>query len=106
MKIRDIIRNNKALENYETRIRTKSGFTRYISWNTRELTAEDGSRAGYIVVGNDITEKVLAKKEIKESEELFHGITDGASDAIALLDQNGIIRVLESGGRETVRLEF
>ena len=91
-KIRDIIRNNKALENYETRIRTKSGFTRHISWNTRELTGEDGTRAGYIVVGNDITEKVLAKKEIKESEELFHGITDGASDAIALLDQNGIIR--------------
>jgi PAS domain S-box-containing protein len=91
-KIRDIIRNNKALENYETRIRTKSGFTRQISWNTRELIGEDGTRAGYIVVGNDITDKVLAKKEIKESEELFHGIADGASDAIVLLDQNGIIR--------------
>jgi PAS domain S-box-containing protein len=91
-KIKDTIRNNKALENFETRILTRRGLARYISWNTRELTGDDGTLLGYIIVGNDITEKVLAKKEIRESEELFHGIAAGASDAIALLDQNGIIR--------------
>ncbi|PKL60612.1 MAG: hypothetical protein CVV33_01775 [Methanomicrobiales archaeon HGW-Methanomicrobiales-4] len=91
-KIKDILRNNKELENFETKILTKNGITRDISWNTRELNGEDGICIGYIIVGNDITEKVLAKKEIKESEELFHGIATGASDAIALLDENGIIR--------------
>ncbi|MFH0967053.1 MAG: PAS domain S-box protein, partial [Methanobacteriota archaeon] len=55
------------------------------------LAGEDGTSIGYIIVGNDITEKVLAKHVIKESEELFHGIATRASDAIALLDQNGFI---------------
>lgn len=90
-KIRDIIKNNKSLENFETRILTKRRLTRQISWNTRELAGEDGSSIGYIIVGHDITEKVLAKKELKESEELFHGIATAASEAIALFDQNGVI---------------
>jgi PAS domain S-box-containing protein len=90
-KIKDIILNNKDLENFETKILTKRNFTRHISWNTRELIGEDGTGIGYIIVGNDITEKVLAKRALKESEELFHDITTGASDAIVLLGQNGTI---------------
>ncbi|MFA4823860.1 MAG: PAS domain-containing protein [Methanoregula sp.] len=89
--IRDIIRNNKYLENIETHILTKRGLTRYISWNTRELTGDDNKPLGYIIVGNDITEKLLAKKELKEHEEMFRGITSSANDAIALLDRNGVI---------------
>lgn len=85
------IKSKKTLENFETTIRTKKGELRNISWNTRELAGEDGTGIGYIIVGNDITEKVLAKQAIKESEELFHGIASGASDAIALLDQKGFI---------------
>lgn len=90
-RIRDIIHNNKYLENIETRILTKRGMTRYISWNTRELVGDDKKPIGYIVVGNDVTDKLLAKKELKEHEELFHGITSATSDAIALLDRNGVI---------------
>ena len=87
--IRDIISNNKYLENIETHILTKKGLVRYISWNTRELTGEDNKPAGYIIVGNDITGKLLAKKELREHEEMFRGITSAASDAIVLLDRNG-----------------
>ena len=90
-KIKDIIRNNKELENFETKILTKGNLTRHISWNTRELIGEDGIGVGYIIVGNDITEKVLDKRAIEESEELFHSITSGASDSIVLLGQNGTI---------------
>ncbi|HUT38970.1 MAG TPA: PAS domain-containing protein [Methanoregula sp.] len=89
--IRDIISNNKYLENIETRILTKQRMIRYISWNTRELTGDDKKPIGYIIVGNDITEKLLAKKELKEHEEMFRGIASSASDAIALLDRNGVI---------------
>jgi len=89
--IRDIISNNRYLENIETHILTKQGMTRYISWNTRELAGDDNKSAGYIIVGNDITGKLLAKKELREHEEMFRGITSAASDAIALLDRNGVI---------------
>ena len=86
------MRSKKNLENFETSIRTKNGETKRISWNTQELIGEDGIGIGYIIVGNDITEKVLAKKVMRESEELFYGITTVASDAIVLLGQDGIIR--------------
>jgi PAS domain S-box-containing protein len=89
--ITDIISNNRYLENIETHILTKRGLIRYISWNTRELTGDDNKPVGYIIVGNDITDKLLAKKELKEHEEMFRGITSSASDAIALLDRNGVI---------------
>ena len=54
--IEDIIGNKKYLRNFETTIRTKSGNTRTISWNTRELYDKEGLKTGYIVLGNDITE--------------------------------------------------
>jgi PAS domain S-box-containing protein len=90
-KIVDIINNKKYLENFEANIRTKTGETRRISWNTRELTGDEGERLGYIVVGNDITVIAKAKQDLKERMELFHGITAAASDAIILLDQAGLI---------------
>jgi len=89
--IRDIITNNKYLENIETHILTKRGMTRYISWNTRELLGDDNKPTGYIIVGNDITDKLLAKKELMEHEEMFRGITTSANDAIILLERSGVI---------------
>ncbi len=65
--------------------------TRYISWNTRELTGDDNKPTGYIIVGNDITDKLLAKKELMEHEEMFRGITTSANDAIVLLERSGVI---------------
>lgn len=96
-KIRDIIRNKKALDNFETKILTKRGGLRNISWNTRELTSEDGTCRGYIVIGNDITEKVLAKKEVKEREVLFYSIAHGANDAFVLLDIKGLVKYWNQG---------
>ena len=68
-KIVDIIKSNQYLENFETRIRTKSGEERHISWNTRELTSDDGERLGYIVVGSDVTDKSRAETEIRNAKE-------------------------------------
>jgi PAS domain S-box-containing protein len=112
--IRDIISNNKYLENIETHILTKRGMRRYISWNTRELAGDDNKPIGYIIVGNDITGKLLAKKELREHEEMFRGITSAASDAIALLDRNGVIsywnpaaeRLFGAGSGSVVRQNF
>ncbi len=64
-----IIKNKNYLENFETVIRTKAGEQRNISWNTRELTSDEGERLGYIIVGNDITEKIRAKIEIQKARE-------------------------------------
>jgi PAS domain S-box-containing protein len=90
-RIVDIIQNRRYLENFETQILTKWGLIRQISWNTRELTGSDGKLLGYIAVGNDISEKVQAKREIREQAELFRGITAAASDAIVLLNHAGLI---------------
>jgi PAS domain S-box-containing protein len=74
-KIADTISNKKYLENFETRILTKSGLVKDISWNTREMTGDGGQSLGYIVVGNDITEKKQAEEQLEHyNEDLERGI--------------------------------
>jgi PAS domain S-box-containing protein len=68
-KISGIVKNNNYLKNFETRIRTKAGEERNISWNTRELTGDEGERLGYIIVGSDITDKIRVKNEIRKAKE-------------------------------------
>jgi PAS domain S-box-containing protein len=85
-KIIDIVSNKKFLENFETDIRTKSGERRRISWNTRELTGDDGERLGYIVVGNDITEQ-------RKTEAFRESIINNANVLITVLDSQGKILV-------------
>ncbi|MDO8873536.1 MAG: PAS domain S-box protein, partial [Methanoregula sp.] len=85
-KIIDIVKNKKFLENFETDIRTKTGDTRRISWNTRELTGVDGKRLGYIIVGNDITEQ-------RKAEAFRESIINNANVLITVLDSKGKILV-------------
>lgn len=68
-KIVSIIKSNNYLENFETVIHTKAGEERNISWNTRELTGDEGERLGYIIVGNDITDKIRAETETRKARE-------------------------------------
>ena len=87
-KISDIISNKKYLENFETHIRTKTGETKKLSWNTRELTDEEGIRIGFIVIGNDITEISRAKEQIKRYAEFQESLVINAKLWMMFLDKN------------------
>ncbi|MFA5396463.1 MAG: PAS domain-containing protein [Methanogenium sp.] len=85
-KIDDVIQNRQELENFETIILTKDGLNKQISWNTREILAEDGDIKGYITIGRDITEIVSLEKN-------FRTLLMNANVWIAFLDVDTRVQV-------------
>ncbi|WP_062398641.1 PAS domain S-box protein [Methanogenium cariaci] len=61
-----IIANKKDIDNFESKIISKDGSQKIISWNTRELTNGDGITLGYIMIGRDITTEKKLHAEIIE----------------------------------------
>ncbi|WP_278155411.1 PAS domain-containing protein [Methanogenium sp. S4BF] len=92
-KIDDAIQNRQNLENFETVIHTKGGKQKEISWNTREILAEDGEITGYITIGRDITEVVSLGKK-------FRTLLMNANVWIAFLDAETRVEVWNSAAEE------
>ncbi|MDE4908906.1 PAS domain-containing protein [Methanogenium marinum] len=63
-KILDIISAKKDLENFESKITTKDGMQKIISWNTRELENGNGKTLGFIMIGSDITKEKKLQTDI------------------------------------------
>jgi PAS domain S-box-containing protein len=99
-KIIDIISNKKYLENFETNIRTKAGEIKKISWNTRELTGSDGTRLGYIVIGNDITEISRAKGQVKRYAEFQESLVINAKLWMMFLDKDNKVAIWNKAAEE------
>ena len=79
-KIADIVSNQKFLENFETSILTKSRETKSISWNTRALYGEQQKPIGFIVLGEDITDRKKMEEALKKSEQKFRIVADFTYD--------------------------
>lgn len=92
-KIDDAIQNRHNLENFETIIRAKGGMQKQISWNTREILAEDGEITGYIAIGRDITEVISLGKK-------FRTLLMNANVWIAFLDAKTRVEVWNSAAEE------
>ena len=91
-KIRDIIKNNKSLGKFRNEDpHQETSYTPDIMEYPRASPGKTGPVSDILSSGMTLPRKYLAKKELKESEELFHGIATAASEAIALFDQNGVI---------------
>jgi PAS domain S-box-containing protein len=82
-KIAGILSTHKFFENLETTIRSKTGESRIILWNTKEI--EVGNVPRIITVGLDITEQ-------RKADQFRTGIIDNANILIAVLD-TGKVRV-------------
>jgi PAS domain S-box-containing protein len=83
-KITDILRTKNYFENLETTIRTRSGASRSILWNTKKIVERGLSRS--IAVGIDVTTE-------QEARAFRESIIDNAYVLIAVLDPVGIIQV-------------
>ncbi|MDO8874335.1 MAG: PAS domain S-box protein, partial [Methanoregula sp.] len=69
-------------ENFETIIRTRSGESRTILWNTKEIIRKGVSRI--VAVGQDVT-------YLKDLDAFRQSIIDNANDLITVLDSRGKI---------------
>jgi PAS domain S-box-containing protein len=83
-KITDILKTKNYFKNLETTIRTRSGESRTILWNTKKIPGENLPKT--IAVGMDITGE-------REAMAFRASIIDNAFDLIAVLGTQGTIRV-------------
>jgi PAS domain S-box-containing protein len=83
-KIAEILTTKNSFENLETIIRSRSGESRTILWNTRKIM--DAGLPGTIAVGMDVTTE-------REGRAFRESIVDNANVLIAVLDPSGKIQI-------------
>ncbi|MCJ7551330.1 MAG: PAS domain S-box protein, partial [Anaerolineae bacterium] len=86
-----IIERGGAVEGFETTIQRKDGETRIISWNSRDLMDEEGTRTGAIALGRDVTEWKRAEAALREERDFAESLVDTAQTIVLLLDTEGRI---------------
>ncbi|MFN2187424.1 MAG: PAS domain-containing protein, partial [Candidatus Promineifilaceae bacterium] len=64
----DVLDRGKEIEGAETRIKTKSGESKIMVWNSARFLNEKGDLAGSIAIGRDVTARKRAERALRESE--------------------------------------
>jgi PAS domain S-box-containing protein len=96
-----IIGEQNFFQNFDTIIRTKTGEKKAISWNTRAFPDENGVLNRYVVIGVDVTERVLAEEQNREEQRLALSVAEGHSlTEILSLGLDTVISIsdMDSGG--------
>jgi len=87
--IRNIGSNPDAYINNENENICKNGKRVWISWNNHALIEADGSKAGILSVGQDITERKRIERELQLSEQRFRSFVENANDIVFALTPEG-----------------
>jgi PAS domain S-box-containing protein len=90
-RIAGILATNNYFENFETTITTRSGASRIILWNTKEIKTPHG--IVIISVGQDIT-------QLRELNAFRDSIVENANVLIAVLDAKGTVIVWNTAAEE------
>ncbi len=75
---------------YENSFVTKMGDYIYVSVNCIPNFGDKGQVVGYYVFSNDLTERILSEKTLKESEERFKKVAESAEEWFWEVDANGL----------------
>jgi len=65
-----IINNGDVVQDMITVIISKTGEEKTISWYSKNLTSEDGTPAGSIAIGIDMTEKIKAQETLQQAQKM------------------------------------
>jgi PAS domain S-box-containing protein len=80
-----VIGNDQFFENFETSIRTKTGTSRTISWNTRAIPDETGKPARFVAIGIDVTPRKRLEMELTQVAREWESTFNATSDGICLI---------------------
>lgn len=71
---------------HESEILTRGGQLRHIAWNIAAIRDPEGKILAVNNIGEDITERVLARRALEESERRFRAVFELVNDAIFVQD--------------------
>ena len=74
---------------YELQVLRKNGRQRILTIIATPTYTENGLHKGSFGIFHDITERKLAEKALKESEDLYRTLVETSTDGIVLTDLNG-----------------
>jgi len=77
-------------EYYENAILTRSGARRLIAWHNVVLRHSNGTPMGTLSSGEDITERRAAEQALKESQDRFRAVFEGAGIGITIVDPENV----------------
>ena len=80
----------KPPSSMEIKIRRKTGEYRWVS-GIGQLIKENGKAVGFQITANDITEMVIARKALTESEHKFRKLADQSPNMIVIRKKNRIV---------------
>jgi PAS domain S-box-containing protein len=98
-----IIRDKNYLENFETKIVTKQGTDKVISWNTRGIPDATGNVSDYIAIGVDITDRKWAEEGLHQANKKLNLLSSITRHDITnqLTVLTGYLRILEKKQPDT-----
>lgn len=79
---------------------TRNGQKRYAYFNLvyEPLRDDAGSIDGFIVVANEITQQVIARKKAEDSEAKLQAIVEATPDCIKIVDKDGVLQFMNASG--------
>ncbi len=80
--LRGLLMAGTAPRHYRNDIVTRTGERRIIQWNNSTLRSASGAVIGLATIGEDVTNRVLAEREMIKSEERLRIIIDASADAV------------------------
>jgi hypothetical protein len=81
------LKQGKHLKHIEKSIK-KDGTKVFVELNERKFVLPDGG-TGIICIAEEITQKVIAEENLKNSEESYRGLFNSTNDAIYIQDEEG-----------------
>jgi PAS domain S-box-containing protein len=82
----------KEVGNFENPILTKSGEEKLIAWHNTTIRDNKGNIIGCLSSGEDITQRNLTEKALRESEKKYSTIAQKGNDGIIII-QDGLIKL-------------